>query len=70
MTPTLNNRLSAIACSMAALAIGLGVARPASAQATVKVQPQTNIELTEQELAIWEDPDFRRRFVESYLSET
>jgi tetratricopeptide (TPR) repeat protein len=38
--------------------------------AGVEAEPGSRSELTSDELAIWNDPDFRRRFAESYLAET
>lgn len=63
------NRLNAPALLASALTLSAGVllcAAPAVAQG-VELEP---VELKPMEIEIWSDPDFRRRFVESYIAET
>ena len=61
MNPNRIINLYVIVSMLTAFAVLSYVAPPVSAQGA---------DLTAQELAIWEDPDFRRRFVESYIAET
>lgn len=55
------NVLCFLACAVTTVVVSAGGSTPALAQ---------GVDLTEQEKAIWDDPDFRRRFVESYIAET
>lgn len=61
MNPNRLINLCVISAVLTVFAVFTGAGTPASAQ---------QVDLTAQELAIWEDPDFRRRFVESYIAET
>lgn len=67
--------------SLAALALaGAGVLASGTALAqagssendsqAIRIVPSVPIEATDAELEYWNDPDFRRRFIESYISET
>ncbi|MFN3166636.1 MAG: tetratricopeptide repeat protein [Phycisphaeraceae bacterium] len=57
---------SRLLSASALVAVLLGVAAPAFAQDA----PVPDVAMTDLEAQVWRDPDFRRRFVESYLAET
>jgi len=69
--------VAATVALVALAAVMLG--QPAAAQAdeaeqdaapVIRIQPSVPIQLSEVEQEYWDDPDFRRRFTESYLAET
>lgn len=55
----------AFLCAFAVYVLSLVIGPSAAAQGV-----GMDVDLVAQEVAIWADPDFRRRFVESYLAET
>lgn len=56
----------ALSCQLAAAQEGV---EPEAAP-IIRIQPSVPIELTDMEEEYWADPDFRRRFIESYIAET
>lgn len=71
MKPYRITLFSLMAWAVTAIVAIAGVSHPALAQEVdLRVFDLSKVDLTAEELAIWEDPDFRRRFVESYIAET
>ncbi|MBX2852950.1 MAG: tetratricopeptide repeat protein [Phycisphaeraceae bacterium] len=71
MNPHRINPFSLVAWAVTAVVATAGANAPAIAQdVDLSVFDLSKVDLTAEELAIWEDPDFRRRFVESYIAET
>lgn len=53
------------------LPVGAARAQDDAAQApAIRITPSVPVEMTDAEAEYWQDPDFRRRFVESYIAET
>lgn len=60
-----------LAMLVAGLFVAVGQVCPAAAQEqTAAASPAQGVEMLPAEAEYWNDPDFRRRFVESYIAET